>query len=195
MLAVRMKVLVVSSLEPTIARQFSSLLFDFNGEANNVRRKCNNAITCGFCNSTSEILGAQRELGKQAIDAPKQFRKRRKEQDKTRRMNVEARLQHQAFSFLMAQQHDAFIKYAVRNGASRQEIRRIMLEHDCDTARPGHPPELRYEARTLRRVDVMHDADGNNGIERMVSERKPIAIVGNIGDAWVTLGGSSDAFS
>jgi len=37
-------------------------------------------------------------------------------------MNVEAFLPHQAFSFLMGQRHDAFIEYAVRNDASRQEI-------------------------------------------------------------------------
>src|SRR5512139_2329826 len=70
-----------------------------------------------------------------------------------------------------------------------------MLEHYHDTARPGHAPKLGHKTRTLSRVDMVHYADGDDGIERTVCERKPIAIVHHIGNAGVALDGSSDAFS
>jgi len=125
---------------------------------------------------------------------PKQFGKWRKDQDEPGGTNVKAFLTHQALSFLTRQQEDAIVKHTIRNNASREEIRRIMFKHDRNAAGPSHPPEFRHEARALPWVDVMHDADRNHGIERMIGKREPIAVVHLIGNAGVALGCSCDAF-
>ena len=94
----------------------------------------------------------------------------------------------------MGLKDDAFIEYAIRNDASRQKIRWIMLEHNRDTARSEDPPQLRHEGRTLSWIYVVHNTNSHHSIERMVSKRKPIAIIRLIDNARIALGGTFNTF-
>lgn len=157
------------------------------------RRGRRRDIALVLCDPTGDILRAQRDVAKAALDMPCQRRRRWQQQEIMRSGIMETGVRHERSRPTGAQQYRIVVEFAARYRESGQWIERVMLNQADQAAGTDDPPHLAHKADPLRRLHVMQHADRYRKIEGCIIVRQGFAGVGVVLDFGVPGSGLGDA--